>query len=142
MPFFLCPLRRMGTDLWRTFGALFGALFVANPLPPTPFQNLCKFLLPALLQKLVGETILIFAGTCGIVGRNSAGVFGPTTERLRHFGDNFGAFPVRKFENFWGLLPMKSGGASLIGKPLTSTLLACTSEWFLAATSLERFSCH
>ena len=40
VPFFLCPLRRMGTHFWRVFWALFGGLFVANPLPPTPFRNL------------------------------------------------------------------------------------------------------
>ena len=40
VPFFLCPLRRMVTHFWRTFWALFGGLFVANPLPPTPFRNL------------------------------------------------------------------------------------------------------
>ena len=40
VPFFLCPLRRMGTHFWRPFWALFGGLFVANPLPPTPFRNL------------------------------------------------------------------------------------------------------
>ena len=40
VPFFLCPLRRRGTHFWRTFWALFGGLFVANPLPPTPFRNL------------------------------------------------------------------------------------------------------
>ena len=26
-------VRRTGTHTWRTFGALFGGLFVANPLP-------------------------------------------------------------------------------------------------------------
>ena len=30
-PFFLCPLRRRGTHFCRTFLALFGGLFVANP---------------------------------------------------------------------------------------------------------------
>ena len=29
VPFFLCPLRRMGTHFWRAFWALFGGLFVA-----------------------------------------------------------------------------------------------------------------
>ena len=43
VPFFLCPLRRIGTHFWRTFGALFGGLFVANPFPPTPFRNLRQF---------------------------------------------------------------------------------------------------
>ena len=43
VPFFLYPLRRMGTHLWRTFWALFGGLFVANPFPPTPFRNLRLF---------------------------------------------------------------------------------------------------
>ena len=41
VPFFLCPLRNMGTHFWRTFWALFGGLFVANPIPPTPFRNRC-----------------------------------------------------------------------------------------------------
>ena len=40
VPFFLCPLRRMGAHFRRIFGALFGGLFVANPFPPTPFRNL------------------------------------------------------------------------------------------------------
>ena len=40
VPFFLCPLRRRRTHFWRTFLALFGVLFAANPLPPTPFRNL------------------------------------------------------------------------------------------------------
>ena len=39
-PFFLCPLRRMGTHFWRTFGLFCGGLFVTNPLfPPTPLRN-------------------------------------------------------------------------------------------------------
>ena len=37
VPFFLCLLSRMGTHFWRIF---LGGLFVANPLPPTPFRNL------------------------------------------------------------------------------------------------------
>ena len=40
VPSFLCPLRRMGTHFWRIVWVLFGGLFVANPLPPTPFRNL------------------------------------------------------------------------------------------------------
>ena len=40
VPFFLCPLRRRRTNFRRTFWTLFEGLFVANPLPPTPFQNL------------------------------------------------------------------------------------------------------
>ena len=40
VPFFLCPPpRRRGTHFWRTFWALFGGLFVANPLPPNPFSK-------------------------------------------------------------------------------------------------------
>ena len=39
VPFFLCPLTRRGTNFWRTFWALLGGLFVANPFPPTPFRN-------------------------------------------------------------------------------------------------------
>ena len=31
MPLFLCPLRRRGAHYWRTFGAAFGGMFVANP---------------------------------------------------------------------------------------------------------------
>ena len=38
--FCLCSPRRRGTNFWRTFWTLFGGLFVANPLPPTPFRNL------------------------------------------------------------------------------------------------------
>ena len=36
----ICPLRRRGTHYWRLFWAVFGCLFVANPLPPTPLRNL------------------------------------------------------------------------------------------------------
>ena len=39
-PFSYAPLGEGGTYFWRTFWALFGGLFVANPLPPTPFRNL------------------------------------------------------------------------------------------------------
>ena len=39
VPFFLCPLRRTGTHFWRTVGLFFEGLFVANPLPPTPFRT-------------------------------------------------------------------------------------------------------
>ena len=39
VPFFLCALRRMGTHFWRTFWALFGGLFVANPPPANPFSK-------------------------------------------------------------------------------------------------------
>ena len=42
-PFFctllLCSLRRRGRHFWRTLGCFCGALFVASPLPPTPFRN-------------------------------------------------------------------------------------------------------
>ena len=48
VPFFLCPLRRTGTYFWRTFGLFLGCLFVANPLPPTPFRNL-RYFWPTLM---------------------------------------------------------------------------------------------
>ena len=38
VPFFLCPLRRMGTHFWRTFGLFFGVFC----LSPTPSRNLWK----------------------------------------------------------------------------------------------------
>ena len=39
-PLFLCPLMSRRTQFWGTFLAVFWALLVANPLPPTPFRNL------------------------------------------------------------------------------------------------------
>ena len=50
VPFFLCPLRRMGTHFWRVFWALFGGLFVANPLPPTPFRSLMSVFFPPAIR--------------------------------------------------------------------------------------------
>ena len=37
--FFLCTLRRRGTQFWELFCAVFWALLGANPLPPTPFAK-------------------------------------------------------------------------------------------------------
>ena len=40
--FLLCPLRRRRTQFWGTILAVFCALLVANPLPPTPVRNLWR----------------------------------------------------------------------------------------------------
>ena len=38
--FLLCPLTSRSTLFWETLFAVFRALLVSNPLPPTPFRNL------------------------------------------------------------------------------------------------------
>ena len=40
VPFSYATLRRRGTQFWGSIFAVFWALLVANPLPPTPFRNL------------------------------------------------------------------------------------------------------
>ena len=53
-----------------------------------------KNVLPALLQKLVGYFFKAnLTGNLGELGD----FFGPTKQRLKHFGENFRAFLVRNF---------------------------------------------
>ena len=81
-------------ELFKPFLVLFTRIFGFVG----PFWTL-MILLPARLQKRIGEIFLIFAGkSCGKFGGNYAGFFRThQKQRLKKFGENIGAFFVTIF---------------------------------------------
>ena len=114
--FFSCPKKRGACEKKQGFSSL--------PSPRNPWKRTenapkkarkitkqtkktrktkkAKIVLPALLQKLVGDFFFDFSqGNLENLVGNLQGISGdffwPTEQRLKHFGENSGAFFVRKF---------------------------------------------
>ena len=103
-PLSYSSLRRRWTQFWGTIFAAFGALSVANPLPPTPFRNLLKeanILGQNRLQQ--GRSNLVDPVGCPKIGLLN-----------RDFGSILSAFPRKKCKTQSSLNFLQSRPGNLV----------------------------